>query len=90
MNHETALASAPAVPTPVPLVDLRLQHRRIAEEVRHGMDEVLESASYVLGPQVSRFEQQYASFCGVSHCVGVGNGTDAIELALRGAGHRDR
>ena len=40
----------------------------------------------MLGPQVRGFEEEYAAFCGVDHCVGVGNGTDALELALRGAG----
>ena len=71
---------------PVPLVDLGLQHRRIAEEVRAGMDDVLERTSFVLGPQVTRFEEEYATYSGVPHCIGVGNGTDAVELALRGAG----
>ena len=40
----------------------------------------------MLGPAVQRFEEEYAAFCGVGSCVGVGNGTDAIELALRGTG----
>ncbi|GAA1822232.1 DegT/DnrJ/EryC1/StrS family aminotransferase [Microlunatus capsulatus] len=71
---------------PVPLVDLGLQHRRIAAEVRPAMDAVMDTTAFVLGPEVTAFEQEYAAFCGAAHCVGVGNGTDAIELALRGAG----
>lgn len=71
---------------PVPLVDLGLQHRRIAAEVRPAMDAVLDTTSFVLGPAVTAFETDYADFCGVRHCIGVGNGTDAIELALRGLG----
>ena len=39
-----------------------------------------------MGPAVEQFEFEFASFCGVDHCIGVGNGTDALELALRGAG----
>lgn len=70
----------------VPFVDLKLQHARIAATVAEGFEEVLATTSFVLGPQVDRFEREYADFCGVSDCVGVGNGTDAIELALRGVG----
>jgi dTDP-4-amino-4,6-dideoxygalactose transaminase len=70
----------------IPLVDLKLQHDRIAEEVRSGFERVLANTSFVLGPQVQAFEREYAQFCGVGHCVGVGNGTDAIELALRATG----
>ncbi|HTZ45183.1 MAG TPA: DegT/DnrJ/EryC1/StrS family aminotransferase [Jatrophihabitans sp.] len=67
----------------IPLVDLGLQHRRVAEEVRAGFDRVLANTSFILGPEAQAFERAYAEFCGVAHCVGVGNGTDAIELALR-------
>jgi dTDP-4-amino-4,6-dideoxygalactose transaminase len=70
----------------IPLVDLDLQHREIADEVRSGFDRVLGAKSFVLGPEVERFEQAYADYCGVRHCVGVGNGTDAVELALRACG----
>ena len=62
---------------PIPLVDLRLAHRRVADDVRAGFDAVLESASFVLGPAVSAFEAEYADYSEVNHCVGVGNGTDA-------------
>jgi dTDP-3-amino-2,3,6-trideoxy-4-keto-D-glucose/dTDP-3-amino-3,4,6-trideoxy-alpha-D-glucose/dTDP-2,6-dideoxy-D-kanosamine transaminase len=44
---------------------------------------VLRSGRYVLGDEVLAFEQEFAAFCGSQHCVGVGNGTDALELALR-------
>lgn len=46
-------------------------------------EEVLRSGYYVLGPWVTRFEREFAEYCGVGHCIGVGNGTDALELALR-------
>lgn len=71
---------------PVPLVDLGLQHAQVAAEVALGFDEVLASGAYVGGPQVGLFEREYAEFLGVRHCVAVGNGTDAIELALRALG----
>ena len=70
----------------IPLVDLGLQHRRIADEVREGFDRVLANTSFILGPEAERFERAYADYCAVRHCVGVGNGTDAVELALRAAG----
>lgn len=70
----------------IPLVDLDLQHREIADEVWSGFERVLSAKSFVLGPEVERFEQAYAEYCGVLHCVGVANGTDAVELALRGCG----
>lgn len=66
----------------IPLVDLGIQHRAVADEISAGFDTVLSRTSFVLGPEVERFETSYAEYCGVGHCVGVGNGTDAIELAL--------
>ncbi|GAB3772257.1 dTDP-4-amino-4,6-dideoxygalactose transaminase [Nocardioides ginsengisegetis] len=70
----------------IPLVDLASQQAEIADEVRAGLDEVFASGAFVGGPQVACFEQEYAGFIGVRHCVGVANGTDALELALRVAG----
>lgn len=74
---------APTSAQPVPLVDLSWQHAQVAAEVAAGFDEVLGSGAYVGGAHVAAFEQEYARFVGVAGCVGVGNGTDAIELALR-------
>jgi dTDP-4-amino-4,6-dideoxygalactose transaminase len=70
----------------IPLVDLAIQHRAIADVVTAGFDAVMASGAYVKGPQVAEFELSYAAWSGVRHCVGVGNGTDALELALRGVG----
>lgn len=67
----------------IPLVDLAWQHREIAQEVRAGLDRVVDAASFILGPEVAAFEEEFARFVGVGHCVGVGNGTDALELCLR-------
>ncbi len=75
---------APSIP--VPLVDLRLQNDQVAAEVRRAIDEVCRSGAFVLGPDVSAFEEEYAAFSGVAHVLGVGNGTDALVLAMRGAG----
>jgi len=67
----------------VPLVDLAWQHEQIKEDVLTGWSEVLDKTSFILGPQVAEFESAYAEFSGVSHCIGVGSGTDALEMALR-------
>lgn len=55
-------------------------------EVGYAVREVLESAHYILGAKVKQFEETFAAFIGVAHAVGVGNGTDALELALRALG----
>lgn len=75
----------------VPFVDLKVQHAEVAAEVLDGFAEVLEAGDYIGGGAVWAFEEEYAAFCGVRHCIGVGNGTDALELALRalGVGHGD-
>lgn len=70
----------------VPFVDLASQHAEVAAEVEAGIAAVFSATAFVDGPPVADFEQQYAEFAGVDHCVGVGNGTDALELALRAAG----
>jgi dTDP-4-amino-4,6-dideoxygalactose transaminase len=70
----------------IPLVDLSAQHATVADEVAQGWQEVLAKTSFVGGPQVETFEGEYAAFNGVSHCVAVANGTDAIEIALRALG----
>src|SRR5438132_849405 len=65
----------------IPLVDLREQHRQVAEEVARGFARVLESGCFVLGPEVEAFEAAFARFSAVEHCVGVANGPDALGLA---------
>lgn len=87
--HDSARTSRPPRKVhqdPVPFLDLKLSHTEIADELTERIAEIMDSAAFVLGPQVTQFESEYAEFCGVADCVGVGNGTDAIELALRAAG----
>lgn len=68
--------------TSVPMLDLGHQHRVIADEVAAGFADVLANTSYVLGPAVTEFERAYAQYLDVAHVIGVGNGTDALEMAL--------
>lgn len=74
------------MPVLVPMLDLSLQHALVAEEIRIGFDRVLSATSFIQGPDVAVFEREFAAYCGVENVVGVANGTDAIELALRAAG----
>ena len=72
--------------TTVPLVNLRAAHAEVAAEIQAGLEDVMANAAFVKGPVVDAFEREYAAFSGVAHCIGVGNGTDAVELAVRAAG----
>jgi dTDP-4-amino-4,6-dideoxygalactose transaminase len=76
------------VNTAIPLVDLAAQQREIHEEVMAGLEEVFATTAFIGGKPVGEFEQAYAEATDVAHCVGVANGTDAVELALRGVGVR--
>lgn len=67
----------------IPLVDLSYQHQQVATEVAEGFERVIGTTSFINGEDVVRFEDAFASYCNVSHCVGVANGTDALELVLR-------
>ena len=72
--------------TGIPLVDLQAAHAEVAQEVEVGFKRVLEYTAFIGGEEVAAFEREYAAFGGTQHCVGVANGTDALELALRAAG----
>jgi dTDP-4-amino-4,6-dideoxygalactose transaminase len=72
--------------TPIPLVDLGAQHAAVAQEVARGWQEVLAHTAFIGGPQVAAFEREFAAFTRTRHCIGVANGTDAIEIALRALG----
>ena len=70
----------------VPLLDLAAQHASIRPELEVAIARVLEHGRFVGGPEVELFEERFAAFCQVGHCVGVSNGTDALTLGLRAAG----
>lgn len=69
----------------IPLVDLSIQHRQISDEITSELSRVMDAGHFILGEEVREFESDYAEFSGVAHCIGVANGTDAIELILRAA-----
>src|SRR6185437_4164486 len=70
----------------IPLVDLKAAHEEVEQEVREGFERILATTGFVGGPEVAAFEQEFAAFSGVNRCVGVANGTDALELVLRAVG----
>src|SRR5687767_10630232 len=86
LDDKTTSRPAAAAATSVPLLDLRAQFARLRDEVLQAVCDVAESATYVLGPRVAHFEEQFASYVGTKHCVGVNSGTSALHLALLGAG----
>lgn len=67
----------------IPLIDLGAQYRAIQPEVDQAIRGVLESGTFILGPQVAALEQEVARYLGVRYAVGVGSGTDALVLSLR-------
>ena len=70
----------------VPFLDLKAIQLAQREELTAAFSRVLDSGWYVLGQEVSRFEQEYADHCQAKHCVGVANGLDALVLVLRAMG----
>jgi aminotransferase EvaB len=70
----------------VPLNPLRRNNEPHAAALRAAFDRVVDAGSFILGSQVAAFEAEFAAFCGITHCVGVANGSDALELALRAVG----
>jgi aminotransferase EvaB len=68
---------------PIAINDLERHWRSTESHVRPALDRVLGRAWYVLGDECRAFEAAFADFCGAKYCIGVGNGTDALELSLR-------
>ena len=70
----------------ISLVDLAAQHREVADEIRLGFERVMARCDFIGGMDVLEFETALARWWGREHAIGVANGTDALELMLRGAG----
>jgi dTDP-4-amino-4,6-dideoxygalactose transaminase len=71
-----------AQPAPVPLCDLLAQYAPLADQLNAAIARVLAGGQVILGPEVAALEEEVASYCGASHGVGCGSGTDALSLAL--------
>lgn len=70
----------------IPMVDLKTQYARLKDEIDRGVQEVLDSCAFVLGPNVKAFEEETAAYLGVKHAIGCASGTDALHLALLASG----
>src|SRR5882762_11613114 len=68
----------------IPFLDLKAIYAELKPELDAAYRRVMESGWFVLGREVEAFEAEYAAFCGTRHCVGLGNGLEALELVLRG------
>ena len=70
----------------IPILDLKKQYESIRPEMDSAIAKVLKKGSFILGEEVSAFEQEFAAYCGVSYAIGVASGTDALQLALLAGG----
>ncbi|MDC8001649.1 DegT/DnrJ/EryC1/StrS family aminotransferase [Aequorivita todarodis] len=68
----------------IPFLDLKAINQRFEAEFKNGFRQFLDSGYYILGNQVKLFEANFAKYCGTTHCIGVGNGLDALRLILEG------
>lgn len=73
----------------IPFNDLRLQYHSIKEEVEGAILDVIENSAFIGGAKVKEFEEDFANFCRSKYCIGVGNGTDALFIALKMLGIED-
>lgn len=70
----------------IPFLDLKTPHEELRAELRQAFERVIDSGWYILGNEVKQFEQEFADYCEAKHCVGVGNGLEALHLILRAYG----
>ncbi|MFA6472970.1 MAG: aminotransferase class I/II-fold pyridoxal phosphate-dependent enzyme, partial [Candidatus Latescibacterota bacterium] len=70
----------------IPFVDLKAQYKSIQQEIDSAISEVVSTTAFIGGKFHDVFEQDFARFCEMKHCIGVGNGTDALFLALKALG----
>ena len=74
------------MPEKVPFLDLKAHHAPLRAEFDQAIGEVIDSGAFAGGPFVAQFENEFAAFCGSRHAIGLGNGTDALWLALLACG----
>src|SRR5215211_8265650 len=71
---------------PAPLFDTATPLAPLRAELDAAIARVVDSYKYILGPEVSAFEREFADYCGARHAIGVANGTEALTIALRSLG----
>jgi dTDP-4-amino-4,6-dideoxygalactose transaminase len=72
--------------TTVPFLDLRASYAELRGEMDDALLAFMDSGRYILGPQTAAFEHEFATYTGAKHCVGVGNGLEALHLVLKAWG----
>ncbi|WP_446810831.1 DegT/DnrJ/EryC1/StrS family aminotransferase [Methylomonas sp. 2BW1-5-20] len=70
----------------VPFLDLERLHRSIREQLDAAYSRVMDSGWFIMGPELEAFEAEFAQYCEVKHCIGVGNGLEALHLLLQAYG----
>src|SRR2546425_10308451 len=70
----------------VPFADLSRQHQALRKDIEAAIAGVIDRSSFIMGPEVAAFEDEFATFCGAGEAIGVANGTDALILALKALG----
>jgi dTDP-4-amino-4,6-dideoxygalactose transaminase len=70
----------------IPFLDMKAPYQELKEELNAAFQRAMDSGWYILGAEVEAFETEYASYCDVPYCVGVGNGLEALHLILRAYG----
>jgi dTDP-4-amino-4,6-dideoxygalactose transaminase len=70
----------------VPFLDLKAQHDPLRDQIDCAIAEVIDSGAFAGGPFVTKFEDEFATFCGCDHAIGLGNGTEALWFALLALG----
>lgn len=70
----------------IPFLDVKATYIELKEELDAAYHRVMDSGWYILGEEVEAFEREFADYCGAKHCIGVGNGLEALHLILRAYG----
>jgi dTDP-4-amino-4,6-dideoxygalactose transaminase len=78
--------SSPSAVSAIPFLDIHASYAELRSEIDNAIARVMQSGWYILGKETEAFENEFAQYCGAKHCIGVGNGLDALILILRAAG----
>jgi len=82
ISTESPHPASGVIDRPIPMVDLAGQYRRLKDEIDRAIEDVVSSTKFIKGPVVAAFEEELAAYLGGRHALGVGNGTDALQVAL--------
>jgi dTDP-4-amino-4,6-dideoxygalactose transaminase len=85
-DHNAHPTDSYGTPFVIPFLDLKAQYQEMKREIDTAISRAVESAHFVLGPEVTAFEKRFAEYCDVQHCSALNSGTSALHLALLAAG----